>query len=89
MHQTDQTARWCEGHFGVSEADVSLDTKPLEKSQFVVKRASAVRKEQGSTAQQRAAGWAEGNFNTVQQQTLSLNLSKTKPSHFFLKFNLY
>lgn len=32
MRHTDQTAGWCEGHFGVSEADVSLDTMPLERS---------------------------------------------------------
>lgn len=55
MHHTDLTVGWCEGHFGVSEADVSVDTIPLERSQFVFKRAAAARAEQGSTAQHRAA----------------------------------
>lgn len=64
MHHTDQTAGGCEGHFGVTEADVSVDMMPLERSQFVVKRASAVRAEQGSTARHGAAGGAEGNFNS-------------------------
>lgn len=60
MHHTDQTVGGCEGHFSVSEADVSVDTMPLERSQFVVKRAVVVRAEQGSTAQRRAArNWVE------------------------------
>ncbi|KAK5862880.1 hypothetical protein PBY51_018232 [Eleginops maclovinus] len=59
MPRTDQTAGECEGHFGVSEADVSVDTMPQERAQFVVKRAA----EQGSTAQHRQ-GAAQGNYNT-------------------------
>lgn len=73
MRHTDQTAGWCEGHSGVSEADVSLDTMPPERSQCVVKRVSTVRGEQGSTAQRRAAGGAEGNLNATRQQTLGFS----------------
>lgn len=43
MRNRDQAAGWREGHFGVGEADVSLDTTPLERSPCVVNRASAVR----------------------------------------------
>lgn len=42
MRNTAQAAGRCEGHFGVGEADVSLDTTPLERSLCVVNRASAV-----------------------------------------------
>lgn len=63
MYHTDQAVWGCEGHFGVSEADVSVDTMPPKRSQFVVKRASAVRAKQSLTAQHRATGGAEGNFN--------------------------
>lgn len=40
MRNTDQAAGWCEGHFGVGEADVSLDTTPLERSPRVANRGS-------------------------------------------------
>lgn len=56
MRSTDQAAGWCEGHFGVGEADVSLDTMPLERSPCVVNRAPAVREKHTSTAQQRPEG---------------------------------
>lgn len=55
MHYTDQTVGGCEGHFGVSEADVSAGTMPLKRSHFVVKRAGVLRAEQSSTAQHRTA----------------------------------
>ena len=80
MRHTDQAAGECEGHFSVSEADVSVDTMPLERSQFVVKRASAVRAEQGSTAQHRATGEAEGNFNTRVKPHSSKHEALFKPS---------
>lgn len=50
MGNGDQAAGWCEGHFGVAEADVSLDTMPLERSPCVVNRASAVREKHTWTA---------------------------------------
>lgn len=55
MHHPDQTVGGCEGHFGVTEADVSAGTMPLERSHFVLKRAGALKAEQSSTAQHRAA----------------------------------
>lgn len=55
MHHTDQTVGGCEGHFGVSEADVSAGMLPLERSHFVLKRAGALGVEQSSTAQHSAA----------------------------------